>query len=176
MRCGSVSVESGSAWGVPEPGHSAFLARAGCSPQVIAHCKAVQAVALEYATDPLVDKGLVAAGALLHDIGRGQTHALAHAAVGAAYCRACGVPEEIACIVERHIGAGLTADECALLRLIPRDCVPQTLEEKIVAHADNLVKGTRTITIEERLQRSLGLSRRQKHRMYRLYLEMELFR
>ncbi len=154
----------------------ALLRRAGCSGGVIAHCRAVRDLALTYASDPIVDRDLVQIGALLHDIGRGVTHDLCHAEVGGAICRSFGLDEAIAAIVERHVGAGLTADECSLLNLVPRDCMPRTLEEKIVAHADNLVKGTRIITLEERLERSIALPRKQRERIRRLALEMELFR
>ncbi|MDK2990690.1 MAG: uncharacterized protein PWR16_2219 [Methanoculleus sp.] len=154
----------------------ALLRRAGCSEGVITHCRAVRDLALAYASGPSVDRDLVQAGALLHDIGRGVTHDLRHAEAGGAICRSFGLDEAIVAIVERHIGAGLTADECAALDLTPRDCMPRTLEEKIVAHADNLVKGTRVITLEERLQRSIALPRRQRERIRRLGQEMELFR
>jgi uncharacterized protein len=153
-----------------------LLRRAGCTEGVIAHCRAVRDLALTYASDPLVDRDLIEAGALLHDIGRGVTHDLHHAEAGGAICRSFGLDGAIVAIVERHIGAGLTADECSLLGLVPRDCVPRTLEEKIVAHADNLVKGTRVITLEERLQRSIALPRRQRERICRLAQEVELFR
>ena len=105
-----------------------------------------------------------------------MTHEIRHAEVGGVLCRSLGLDEAIVTIVERHIGAGLTADECSLLGLLPRDCMPQTLEEKIVAHADNLVKGTRAITMEERLEHAIALPRRQRKRICRLGLEMELFR
>jgi uncharacterized protein len=153
-----------------------LLRRAGCSEGVIAHCRAVRDLALTYVSDSTVDRDLVAAGALLHDIGRGVTHEIRHAEVGGVLCRSLGLDEAIVTIVERHIGAGLTADECSLLGLLPRDCMPQTLEEKIVAHADNLVKGTRAITMEERLEHAIALPRRQRKRICRLGLEMELFR
>lgn len=153
----------------------ALLRRAGCSDGVIAHCRAVRDLALTYASDPIVDRDLVEVGALLHDIGRGVTHDLRHAEVGGAICRSLGLDEAIALIVERHIGAGLTADECSLLGLIPRDCIPRTIEEKIVAHADNLVKGGRVITLEERLARLIDLPRKQRMRIYRLALEVELY-
>ncbi len=159
-----------------EPDCIGLLRRAGCSEGVIAHCRAVRDLALTYASDPLADRDLVEAGALLHDIGRGVTHDLCHAEAGGAICRSFGLDEAIVAIVERHIGAGLTADECALLNLVPRDCVPRTLEEKIVAHADNLVKGTRVITLEERLEHAIALQRRQRERIRRLALEVELFR
>jgi len=154
----------------------ALLRRAGCSEGVIAHCRAVRDLALTYASDPMIDRELVATGALLHDIGRGVTHDLRHAEAGGEICRSFGLEEAVVAIVERHIGAGLTADECSLLGLVPRDCMPRTLEEKIVAHADNLVKGTRVITLEERLERSIALPRRQRERIRRLGQEMELFR
>ncbi|MDD3857550.1 MAG: HDIG domain-containing protein [Methanoculleus sp.] len=153
-----------------------LLRRARCSDGVIAHCRAVRDLALTYASDPLVDRDLVETGALLHDIGRGVTHDLCHAEAGGEICRSFGLDEAVAAIVERHIGAGLTADESSLLRLVPRDCMPRTLEEKIVAHADNLVKGTRVIALEERLQRAVALPRRQRKRICRLGQEMELFR
>jgi len=148
-----------------------LLRRAGCTEGVIAHCRAVRDLALTYASDPLVE-----AGALLHDIGRGVTHDLHHAEAGGAICRSFGLDKAIVAIVERHIGAGLTADECSLLGLVPRDCMPRTLEEKIVAHADNLVKGTRIITMEERLGDAIALPVRQRKRICRLGLEVELFR
>ncbi|MDD2472910.1 MULTISPECIES: HDIG domain-containing metalloprotein [unclassified Methanoculleus] len=153
-----------------------LLRRAGCSEGVIAHCRAVRDLALAYATDPIVDRDLVRIGALLHDIGRGVTHDIRHAEVGGEICRSFGLDPGVVAIVERHIGAGLTADECSLLNLTPRDCIPQTLEEKIVANADNLVKGTRVITMEERLGQAIALPRRQRKRICRLGQEMELFR
>jgi len=153
----------------------ALLRRAGCSDDVVAHCCAVRDLALAYA-DGIADRDLIEAGALLHDIGRGVTHDLHHAEAGGAICRAFGLDERIERIVERHIGAGLTADECSLLCLAPRDCMPATLEEKIVAHADNLVKGIRAITMEERMMHAIALPRRQRKRIRRLGLEMELFR
>ncbi len=153
----------------------ALLRRAGCSEDVIAHCRAVRDLALTYAVD-IADREVLEAGALLHDIGRGVTHDLRHAEAGGDICRAFGLDERIVAIVERHIGAGLSADECSVLGLMPRDCMPQTIEEKIVAHADNLVKGTRVITMEERMIYAVDLPRRQRERIRRLGLDMELFR
>jgi uncharacterized protein len=79
-------------------------------------------------------------------------------------------------MVECHTGAGLTADECTLLGLLPIDCMPVTLEEKIVTNADNLAGGKRRISIEQDLMDSFSLPRKVRKRMYRLWLEMELFR
>mgnify|MGYP003798013201 CR=1 FL=1 len=80
-----------------------------------------------------MDREILLTGAMLHDIGRGFTHDLTHAQKGAAYCREQGLPDGIVRIVECHTGAGLTADECTLLRLLPVDCIPRTPEEKVVA-------------------------------------------
>jgi uncharacterized protein len=154
----------------------ALLARAGCDRRVIAHARAVTALALSFSDSPLVDRDLVVAGAMLHDIGRSMTHGIAHAQRGAEIARSYGLDPAIACIIERHIGAGLTADECSLEGLVPRDCVPVTPEEKIVANADNLVHGDRVAGIEDTLTGAIRLKKRVRRRMYRLYLEMEGFR
>ncbi len=113
---------------------------------------------------------------MLHDIGRSKTHGIGHAQSGAEICRKLGLPEEVARIVECHTGAGLTADECSLLGLLPVDCIPQTLEEKIVTNADNLVGGRHEISIERDLMEAFALKRNVRRRIYRLWLEMELYR
>ncbi len=115
----------------------ALLKRAGCEENVIRHVKAVAALAVKMAERCGADVELVRAGALLHDIGRGKTHGIEHAVVGAQMLREWGYPEELARIVERHIGAGITAEEAKALGLPERDYIPETLEEKIVAEADN---------------------------------------
>ncbi|MCQ8894104.1 MAG: HDIG domain-containing protein [Methanolinea sp.] len=154
----------------------AFLRQVGCSQRVIDHCNAVCDLALDYYRPGIMERSLLEAGATLHDIGRSRTHGLAHAQVGARLCRDAGVSEEIARIVECHLGAGLTADECTLLCLLPIDCIPRTAEEKVVANADNLVSGTRVIGIEERMMRAISLPRRIRIRLFHLWLEMEIFR
>ncbi len=131
---------------------------------------------MEYAdSSGIADRELVRAGAMLHDIGRGKTHSIAHAQIGADFCRSMGLPEEQARIIECHTGAGLSADECTLLGLLPRDCMPRTLEEKIVTNADNLTGGSDRITIDEHLASAFFLPRKTRHRIYRLWLEVELF-
>jgi len=150
-----------------------LLKEHGCDPDVIAHCRAVTDCALDLSKNcMLINRPLVEAGAMLHDIGRGKTHSVAHGQAGAEICRSLNIPEPVARIVECHVGAGLTADECALLGLIPRDCLPQTAEEKLVAHADNLVAGSRRTTIYETLGSAFYLHRRIRRRMYRLALEV----
>lgn len=95
-----------------------------------------------------VDELLVETGAILHDVGRSQTQDPTHAYLGAQWLAARNVPEKLVRIVARHTGAGLVSEEAAALGLPSEDFVPETLEEKIVAHADNLVSGPRRINLE----------------------------
>ena len=153
----------------------ALLRSAGCEERVIRHCRAVTALALELAgDDPLFDRSLVMAGSMLHDIGRSVTHGIGHAQAGADLLRSQGSPESVCQIVERHTGAGLTPDECALLGLLPRDCVPRTPEERLVAYADKRLRGDRVVSMERELARSFALPHRSRRRMYRLWREMEV--
>jgi uncharacterized protein len=85
-----------------------------------------------------------------------------------------GMEEQLARIVECHTGAGLTADECTLLGLSPRDCIPLTAEEKIVTHADNLIAGTKRVSIDDTIASAFRLPRRARQRMYQLSCEVEL--
>lgn len=157
------------------PHYEKILNDAGCSAKVIAHCRAVADCALEYALrNPDCDRELVLAGAMLHDIGRSSTHTIHHAQAGADLLRSRGFPEDLARIVECHTGAGLTADECTILGLPPRDCVPTTTEEKIVTHADNLVAGRHRVSIENSIGSAIHLPRKARRRMYRLAREVEL--
>jgi uncharacterized protein len=152
-----------------------LLREAGCSKKVIMHCRAVRDVALEYAErNSLVSARLVTEGAMLHDIGRGTSHTILHAQEGADHLREIGISEEVARIVECHTGAGLTADECTMLGLSPRDCMPQTTEEKIVCHADNLVEGKKRVNIEESLASATHLKRKVRQRIYHLAQDVEI--
>ena len=104
------------------------------------HCATVRAVAEEIASHiPEADMSLVIAGALLHDIGRAQTHSIMHAVVGAHIAKNHGLPDELVEIIRKHTGAGVDKEDAEELGLPPGDYIPTTLEEKIVAHADNLV-------------------------------------
>jgi len=159
----------------PDKNPEDLLREAGCSEKVITHCRAVLDVALEYAErNALVSSRIVTEGAMLHDIGRGVSHTILHAQQGADHLREIGVSEEVARIVECHTGAGLTADECTVLGLSPRDCLPQTTEEKIVCHADNLVEGKKRVNIEESLASAIHLKRKVRQRIYHLAQDVEL--
>lgn len=128
----------------------------GCSSKVIAHCMTVSDLAVEIAlqlksSGRNVDLYLVETGALLHDIGRSRTHGVDHAIVGVEIAKQNGIDQEILEIIKRHIGAGITRVDAERLGLPNDDYIPMTLEQKIVAHADNLVRGTERITLEERI-------------------------
>jgi len=111
---------------------------------------------------------------MLHDIGRSVTHGIGHAQAGAAICRALDLGEPVVRIVERHTGAGLSADDCVLLGLDPVECIPVTPEERLVAYADKRLRGARVVSMERELERSYSLPHRSRRRMCRLWHEMEL--
>jgi uncharacterized protein len=160
---------------ISDKNYEDLLREAGCSEKVITHCRAVRDVAVEYAErNPLVAVDLVREGAMLHDIARGASHTILHAQQGADLLRAQGISEEVARIVECHTGAGLTADECTMLRLSPRDCMPRTTEEKIVTHADNLVEGKKRVNIDESIASAIHLPKKARRRIYHLAQEVEL--
>lgn len=116
---------------------------------VIEHSKAVYKKAIVIAANfKNADKDLIKKGALLHDIGRSKTHGISHAVEGAKIVKQYGYPEEVQNIVERHIGAGITEEESVKLGLPKKSYIPQTIEEKIVAHADNLLSGTKDVDID----------------------------
>ncbi|AEF96676.1 TIGR00295 family protein [Methanotorris igneus] len=135
-----------------------------CDKNVVEHCIAVSNYAYEIALQIKnnghpVDLELVRLGGLLHDIGRSKTHGIEHGIAGAEILRMHGFDERLALIAERHIGAGITKKEAIELGLPPKDYVPVTLEEKIVAHADNLVSGTKRVDIGfvvDKFRRKLG--------------------
>jgi uncharacterized protein len=68
--------------------------------------------------------------------------------VGVEIARGYGYGEDVLNIIERHIGAGITESEAKDLGLGEKSYVPQTLEEKIVAHADNLVSGSKEVDLD----------------------------
>ena len=116
---------------------------------VINHCKAVYKKAMKIASNfDNVDTRLIKKGALLHDIGRSKTHGITHAIEGVKIAKEYGYSNDVLNIIERHIGAGITKEEAIKLGLPEKDYLPQTLEEKIVAHADNLISGSKEVDID----------------------------
>jgi uncharacterized protein len=133
-----------------------ILIEAGCSPGVIAHCKAVSRTAVSLAERMKrvnVDGELVRLGGFFHDIGRARSHDIHHALVGVKIGRELGFSEPLLAIIERHIGAGITAAEAERLGLPKKDYLPITPEEKIVSYADNLTKGASAMSFEGALER-----------------------
>ncbi len=119
---------------------------------VLGHCRCVAGLAAAMADCALhagleADRDLVVQGALLHDIGRSVTQDIHHAHIGAEML--AGWDARIVRIVERHTGAGIDAAEAAKLGLPVKDYTPQTLEERIVAHADNLFSGDKRLTLDQ---------------------------
>ena len=124
------------------------------------HSRQVADLALDIARRkhlPL-DPADIEAAAMLHDIGIFLTHApaigcegdaryIAHGPLGAALLRREGVPEEIARVAERHTGAGITAEDVAIIGLpIPvADYIPVTLLEKLVCYADKFYSKSGTM-------------------------------
>jgi uncharacterized protein len=131
------------------------LTTAGCSGDVVAHCIAVSATAVSLAGRVKVslDRELVRQGGLFHDIGRARTHGIGHAVAGVEIARGLGFSEQLLLIIERHIGAGITAAEAVRLGLPQKDYLPLTTEEKIVSYADNLTSGVREMPFYEALER-----------------------
>ncbi|MHA1260387.1 MAG: HDIG domain-containing metalloprotein [Candidatus Heimdallarchaeaceae archaeon] len=90
---------------------------------VIKHCTLVAEIALEISSKiDNIDKELVVAGAMLHDIGRSI-----------------------------DIGVGITKNEAKKLGLPVRNYIPTTPEEIIVSYADNLACGSRKCSFAESL-------------------------
>ena len=133
-----------------------ILIDAGCSPGVVAHCRAVSLAAVALAkrvTGVPVEIELVRLGGLLHDIGRSRTSGVGHALEGVKIGRKLGFPPALLHIIERHIGAGITAAEAGRLGLPRRDYLPMTPEEKIVSYVDNLTKGAGSMGFDDALLR-----------------------
>ena len=157
-----------------------LLRAAGCTPPIIAHSTTVCELSTLIADSitrknpNLVSLPHIKAGALLHDIGRSALHSIHHACAGAAICRSHQIDENICNIVLRHIGAGILASEARELGLPPVDYIPISLEEKVVAHADNLVMEMRIISIQKRMQtaQKKGISPVAIRRMIELHHEI----
>jgi len=159
---------------IPNPGQCLRLLRdAGCSDEVINHCKAVRKIAVAIAKKAHANIPLVEAGALLHDIGRSKTQGIMHGIEGANIARELGLPESIVNIIERHLGAGIPKDEAIALGLPPKDYIPITLEEKIVAHADNLIENDHEHHIEKEVEKALQKGHT-KHAERLMHLHKEL--
>jgi tRNA (cytidine56-2'-O)-methyltransferase len=149
-----------------------ILEEEGCSKLVINHCKKVHSLAMKMAKKAIengakLDLSLVSIGAMLHDIGRSKTHGIRHAIEGAKIAKERRFPLEVVRIIERHIGAGLNAKEAEKLGLPKKDYIPKTLEEKIVAHADNLIDD-----VDEAIKELNGKNKEAEKKMIKLHKEL----
>jgi uncharacterized protein len=146
-----------------------------CSPHIIEHSKAVSKKALYLSQRFEVDLELVKIGSILHDVGRSQTNDISHGIVGADILRKLGFPQEIVNITERHIGAGIPKEEAVLIGLPFRDFLPLTMEEKIVAHADNLINGIEEVELDfviDKWKTNLGDHKPSLERLKKLHQEI----
>jgi len=157
-----------------------FLSKVGCSKNVIEHCIVVSnlanaiARACERRGVP-IDVKLVEIASLLHDVGRSVTHDVRHGVIGGALARANGFDDRIARVIETHVGAGIPEEEAELIGLPKRDFMPETIEEKIVAYADKLIKGRKRIEVDEVLEdfsKMLGANHPALNRFRNLHREI----
>lgn len=116
-----------------------LLSAAGCSEQIIAHCRKVAEVALTVtqrlnAVGYRLDAGLVQRSALLHDMARCEKN---HAFEGARWLSEAGYPRESAIVAVHHDWCGGRIDEGA-----------------IVFWADKRVKEDRVVPLRERFAKS----------------------
>ena len=115
---------------------------------IVAHSKAVCRVALEVAENlerrgVEVNKGIIIASALLHDVKKLEPY---HEKAGARFLEERGL-KEIAKVVRKH---------CLNI-----DVKPETIEEKIVFYADKRVNEDKIVSLEERfkyLKEKYGIS------------------
>lgn len=119
-----------------------------CSREQIEHGQMVADLALMIADKMAkegksVDRRVLEAGALLHDTGFTSSTGPVHGVIGSEIIQGLGLPQAVARIAETHEIGGITKDEAAALGFPPthctRDHVLETLEENIVAFADNIV-------------------------------------
>lgn len=129
-----------------------ILKEEGADSKLIEHVKTVYELSKKIGEKSGADMDLITAGSLLHDIGRTKTHGIDHASKGAEILRNRKINEKIAKIAERHTGAGITEEESKTLGIPVKSYMPETLEEKIVAQADNLVAGNVVVSLESTVE------------------------
>ncbi|MCK4718647.1 MAG: HDIG domain-containing protein [Thermoplasmata archaeon] len=151
----------------------ALLRERKCPDNVIAHAEVVEHLAIAMAERLGANVNLVSAGALLHDIGRSKTHGPGHAPMGAKIAKKEGLDPRIVRIIERHLGAGVDEEDRQQLGFPPGIYMPETLEEKIVAHADSLIDDRRCGELDAIVKRleSLGYEKAAR-RVEALHMEL----
>ncbi len=130
----------------------------GSNDIIVRHCLKVAEVSSIIAeslkrTGKAVDAEAVAAGALLHDIGRTKAQNIRHALEGAEILRGEGVDDKVVQIVRKHTGAGISPEEARRLGLPDLDYIPRSLEERVVCFADKMVSSERVRSFAEEVER-----------------------
>ncbi|MFH1641875.1 MAG: HD domain-containing protein [Nanoarchaeota archaeon] len=124
--------------------------------KVLAHSKAVQKLALELSEKIKgVNKEYIKIGSLLHDIGRFESiKPEQHGIIGEDILNDEGL-SEYSSIARNHLGAGISKEEVIEQNLpLPiDDYIPITKEEKIITHADNLIKSDKRISLQDAIER-----------------------
>ena len=150
-----------------------ILKDAGCKRRVIIHCCTVRTVAEEMIRKIDCNRDLVIAGALLHDLGRAKDHSILHAMIGAEMAEDLGLPKEIVEIIRRHTGAGLDQQDIDEMGLPQGDYIQRTIEQKIVAHADNMVSDNAVVSHMHSVDKLLTKgARRGAEKVENLHLEL----
>jgi len=134
---------------------------------IYSHSKNVADLSLKIAMKiPDTDIHFIKTAALLHDIGRfkhpPEKSGIRHGIEGGKILRKAGFPRH-ARAAERHVGVGITKQDIIKqkLNLPKKDFIPLTVEEKIIAYADNFFEGSKKRNINyviERFRKELGES------------------
>jgi uncharacterized protein len=143
-----------------------LLSKAGCTPQVIEHCKAVSQLAVYFAKRAEA-KGIGVDIDLVRSVEHGYK--------GSEMADSLGLPKSLTLIIERHVGSGIPADEASSLGLPKRDFVPKTLEEKLVSYADKLIEGKRRKSFDltlDKFAKELGPNHSAITRLRKLHEEL----
>ena len=143
-------------------------------PNVINHCILVKEISEEFCEKiKQIDRSLVIAGAMLHDIGRSVDHSIRHAIEGVKILEEEKLDPRIISIVKRHIGTGITKDESIKLGLPVDDYIPSTKEEVLVSYCDNLACGNKRCSFEETLKQFIRKFGKDSHVVKGFYNQKE---
>lgn len=148
---------------------------------VLAHSKKGQEIALKIAKNiPEADNEFIKIAMLLHDIGRFKCpprtkNSIRHGIEGAKILRKENF-FKYARVAERHLGVGITKEDIKKQKLdLPlKDYIPESIEEKIIAHADNLLFGDKEGTIQQVIERyTKEISKEYGERIKKFHNELE---
>jgi tRNA (cytidine56-2'-O)-methyltransferase len=130
-----------------------LLKKYGATESLIEHSMAVYSVAQKISQNISCDRRIIESGSLLHDIGKTRMNNIFHGYEGFRICEMEQISVTVSQCVLKHVGAGITKSEAINLKLPDLDYMPLTIEEKIVACADNLILGSKRILKNEQLKR-----------------------